>query len=231
METMDFHSAFTEKAHGCRDITSSDIEDFKVDLKSFRTKESLIDSVSQVTILGDREFKIYEGAVISIESIPINLIQPSACYLLKSGVDQQENFHDFLKAKHSFEIFNLETGLIYSQDGKDHFISPPVVEHYTEENGEEVYVLIDGIHRVFVAKKLGHETLNVILVRGAKLPPASMPVPWGKVKTMDVPPPTDEKKVFRNTFKFPSVINIDTKIDSRYILYRDFSPLGSHGVR
>lgn len=68
--------------------------------------------------------------------------------------------------QHGINIFGLHGGILFSTENNTEAIPfiPPVIEESAEPDGRVVWLINDGIHRVYAAMKLGHK-LNIVLAR------------------------------------------------------------------
>ncbi len=186
-----------------------------------------------IRVKGDPDFKIYAQSPIEVKELRIDNISPMTLYVLTGGLIQQHRFVKTLKEKHNIDYFRHKGSIKYNQSGSVCKISPPVVERYTEEDGTTHYGLIDGTHRVVTAKQLGEEYLVCIVISNPLLPPYAIPNRWDEVILREDTPPTNQKKKFRNLnmVQWPEGLIIRPDVDPRYYLYRDYSMLGSYGIR
>ena len=216
-------------------LNNSPIKDIEpieeLDIIEIGDEATLQELVRDTRIKGNPDFKIYAQSPIEVKELHIDSISPMALYVLEKGLHQQHRFVKTLRG-HNIEYFRHKGSITYKQ-GSVCKISPPVVEKYTEEDGTIHYGLIDGIHRVVTAKQLGEESLVCIVISNPPLPPSAMPNRWSEVILREDVPPTHKKKKFRdlNTVQWPEELIIRPDVDPRYYLYRDYSRLGSYGIR
>ena len=194
--------------------------------------ESLIDSIRKVGTLAYPHIQPYKDASISIVSMDPGLLSPMALYILEGGLDKQRKLIEFF-LKNGIDPFKLDGIIKYTFKGETYFMVPPIVEVHQEEDGNSYSIIIDGLHRLTIAREMGR-TCNVVFIDGASLPPYALPVRWEDVNLWENVSEFSKKKRWRDLskVKLPDGMSIDRDdIDPRYLLYRDFSSLGSNGIR
>ena len=189
----------------------------------------LMARIRAVGTLANPEIRPYENSEISIVSMAPKSLNPMVLYVLKDGMETQRKVIEFLLSN-GVDPFKLDSMIKYTFEGEDHLMVPPIVEVHKEKDGVTYIIIIDGLHRLKIAMEM-EKDCNVVYIKGASLPPHAMPVGWDKVNPYDKVP--KEKKIWRDlsTVELPKGMDLDGSIDPRYILYRDLSSLGSHGVR
>jgi hypothetical protein len=192
-----------------------------------------------VRLGGDSTVKTYERARIRAKRYRLTDLRPSALYALRGQLNQQTKTFQYIRALGQ-NMFDLVGVMDYVQDGKRFRMTPPIVETYTEPaTGEKITTIIDGLHRLCVARENGVKEVWVIEVSGLPtlLLPISLPVFWNDIKLYDKVPPIDKKRCYRykSPAEYPDLSSVTsapiTQDNYLYFLYRDFSPLGSDGPR
>lgn len=153
----------------------------------------------------------YLNSEISIRSMHPNEISPTANYVLSDSIARLVRGHDYA-LKNGFNIFDLSE--IHSfMNG--YVIAPPVVEYSPDDKSD---LLVDGIHRVFLAKLMDTK-INVIYIRDVDLscPFVSYPLTWENVDVVQNRPDVARR--------------IREGVIDRTFHYRDLSFLGSTGPR
>lgn len=141
-------------------------------------QSELLKKVREVKALGDGE-PLYRDAEIVIRELNTDEIHPSALYLLKGNMEFVEKmYHDLLKS--GIDILDLDQ--VVESDG--YIVGPPLVEVW-----DGVNIIVDGAHRIALARKLGKK-IKTIVVSGVKesRPLFSFPVEWDEVITYEVKP-------------------------------------------
>jgi hypothetical protein len=194
--------------------------------------EILIDSIRKVGTLAASNIQPYKDASISIESMDPELLSPIALYILEGGLEKQQKLIEFF-LKNGIDPFRLDSMIKYTFEGETYFMVPPIVEVHQEEDGGTYSIIIDGLHRLTIAREMGRKC-NVVIIEGASIPPHALPVRWEDVNLCENVPEFSKKKRWRDLskVKLPEGMSVDRDdIDPRYLLYRDFSSLGSNGIR
>lgn len=210
-----------------------------VQFKTLEDCDTLIDTLRDVRLVGDKAVHIYEHATIRPKKYLIDDLYPLSLYVLGTQIAQHKRMFWHLQ-QYGQNLFDF-TGLMrYAQNGQTYTIAPPIVEVYTEPtSGEAVAVIIDGLHRIYAARQLGFDELWVITVSGLPklLPPIALPVDWNDVKLSDVVPGSHSKRRYRfeRAIDYPDMSAVTdvpiTPENYQYFLYRDLSILGSSGIR
>lgn len=156
----------------------------------------------EAPILGEPAFCPYRQAEIGLVSVSVRDLCPCALYVLNDGLTNvRETTRQLLEL--GVDIFNLSsdrTSLWLEEDGAEdegRTLTPPLIE-VSEDDGNAM-VIVDGLHRIVIARESGLETITVIRIRGSAAPIPSLPVPWEAVKKLDSVPPSDQKRNFRFT--------------------------------
>lgn len=207
-----------------------------LDEQDFSALEKLL---RQVPLQGDPRVKVYQHAQIIPKKYRLTDLSPTSLYVLHRQLEQQRTMYRYLQT-HGRNLFELKGILDYEQSGKTYRLAPPIIERYVEPTtGKEVSVIIDGLHRLWVARELGHDEVWVIEVSELPkaLPPTPLPVAWQDVKVRDTVPPTPQKRRYRyaSPESFPDMKSVTdvpvTALNYLYFLYRDYASLGSEGIR
>jgi len=127
----------------------------------------------------------------AVAEMPAGLPGPEAYHAARLGLGVPEA-GDF-----GFEkIFALDGGLhLHTEDEVIPFI-PPVVERSTEPDGRTVWLINDGIHRVYAAHVAG-SPINVVTVDGASHPYYALAASWDVVVELEELPDNFQKKAYR----------------------------------
>lgn len=217
-----------------------------IDKKPFRYIEK---KLREAGLLKTKNIKPYVDANITLAYIDIDELLPLATYVIEDRLKEIKFVHDAILLSQDISTFFVDYyGLfkIYKEGVRavnqlqwPIRVCPPIVERYKETKGDfkgnTITVILDGLHRVYVAKSLGYRKISAILIENAALPPAFVALGWDKVKVKDTPPPRDKRHEFRIN-SIEDLVNIglthNGHIDQiRYFLYRDLKELCSEGVR
>lgn len=120
-----------------------------------------------------------EGCKFSMTCVSIDGAMPLARLAVKQRLRNAENLlHGYLAAS----LRPFETVVLMKGDTA-RLVFPPVVE--VSDNRKRVFI-IDGIHRLLVARDFGLKTIYCMRVEGESLPPLPCkPVTWGMLRIQD----------------------------------------------
>lgn len=197
------------------------------------TSEELVGTLRNCGIKGDPNILPYEQAQISIENVSIESLIPLAKYYLEEGIRQIASIRNQLIAE--IDIFDLRGRLTWLDNGIDQVIAPPIVELWDNEG----HLLVDGMHRVCLARQEGRSIITCVVVRGVTVPLVPLPVSWEKVRAY--PPGEMPGTADKRDFRFldaaelrkamPEIQDKITDQNYRYFLFREFDAVGSSGIR
>src|SRR5579875_2185349 len=146
---------------------------------------------------------IYENSELSVvENVDPHALAPAQRFVLRGGVEAIERLAGAFQQQ-GLDIFALRGGILFSAEDPSETIPfiPPVIEESFEPDGRMVWLINDGIHRVYAAMKLGRR-LNIVL---AKNVPAEYPYyayalqnGWSDVTELVELPDGFQKKTYRN---------------------------------
>ncbi len=183
-------------------------------------KDKLINKLRKVTLLDSSKINnkiyIYKNADIELSNISVSSILPSQFYFLKASLLKVENIQKALK-KQNIDLFNLGGYLSYYTDEGDieYNLLPIIIEMQKEKDSSINPIIVDGIHRVILARKQGLKEIQVIKIfnvsKDYPFPGFVNPKGWEQVKSMSSPPDSKNKRPWR----FP--------IEVAYKYYRNFS--------
>jgi len=177
-------------------------------------KTRLVDQIKEIRTIGDN-FPVYRDAEVKIKRVNPNEVYPISKYVVEGNLEKIMSIRKELEAR-GFNIFDLDDILEY--DGGA--ISPPLVE-----NDGEVDCIVDGLHRLFLARIEGRD-VKVIYVTGADSshPLIGKPISWDRVvRRQDLPIDPKERRDLRE--------GIEDTSECLRRNYRDLSILGSKGRR
>jgi hypothetical protein len=165
-------------------------------------REELLGALRETRLRGFDGAQIYARASLElVESDPEGLA-PAQRYVLKAGVAKILDLREALLAE-GLDLFALDGGA-YVRTGNSPEeripVIPPVVEESQEPDGRTVWIVNDGIHRVFAARSLG---LPIKTVRAAGVPPEypyyalALAGGWSEVTELEELPDGFQKKEYR----------------------------------
>lgn len=194
----------------------------------------LVDRLRACGTRGEPKLKPYASAQISLEPLRISDLVPLAKYGLAGQLGFVTRLYERLSSQGE-DIFNLECGILWPDGQDERPITCPIVEQWDNEG----LLLVDGLHRVLVARDFGRTELVCAVARGVEVPLVPIPVTWNDVKVFpEGQYPLEEEK---RTYRFASATALRTAIPElatkiteanfKYFLYRDLDELGSAGIR
>ena len=184
--------------------------------------------------VGQPDLQPYVEASISLEEIDIDQLIPLSKYLLEEQLGLLTSLQSELRAQGG-DLFSLEGRLTWSDAGRTKSIAPPVVEVWEGEG----HLLVDGLHRVWLARTQGRCSITCVMLRGVTVPLVPLSASWEDIRVFpEGERPTEAQK--RNyRFADPEAVrNVRdvirdgvTEDNFRYYLFRDLNALGSSGIR
>lgn len=189
-----------------------------------KTTRDTIDIVKQTTLRGDKSCQIYKDARVVVNIVPTSSLMPMALYALRNRLIELAGLEKVLNHI-SKSIFSLNGLLLLNLfDSEVALISPPLIEKWNGQN-----LIVDGLHRVLLARMLKLERISVILVENVDIDLVAYPCRWSEVTICDSVP--SKKRNYR--FSSPSQLQAEyprfaqsvNDNNYRYYLYRDLEML------
>lgn len=183
-------------------------------------KEELIKRLKKVTLLHSSNTKnpiyVYKNAEIEINYLPVSSLMPHQFYQIEEVLLKLRNLQKALREK-NIDIFNLNGYVSYTTDESKnaYTLLPVVIEYQREKDGSIDPIILDGLHRISVARSQKLDTVQVIKAAkvNVKYPVFGYANPngWQDVKFVKAPPDRKNKRFWR----FP--------LEEVYKYYRDFN--------
>lgn len=184
------------------------------------SKDELINRLRKVMLLHSSNtpnpIYVYKNAQVELTHIPVSSILPSQFYYLEEPLLRVGRIQEALK-KHNFDLFNLDGFINYltNESNITYNLLPIVVEYQMEKDGSINPIILDGIHRVILARKKNLKKIQVIKIAnvGKDFPHPGYvnPKGWEDVKLTKTAPSKKDKRHWR----FP--------IEEVYKYYRNFN--------
>ena len=185
------------------------------------SREELLSRVAQVRLRGFDRVRPYADAGLEQVSVSPDELAPAQRYVLRPTVETVRALREEL-LPHGIDIFALDGGAwvqrasqlsepfpsyrtgnpseVASADPPDEVVPviPPIVEESHEPDGRTVWIINDGIHRVYAARSLGLP-ITVVRATGVSHPYYALALPggWSEVEELDELPERYEKKTYR----------------------------------
>lgn len=174
------------------------------------TKEELIKKLRQVTLLHSSQTKdpiyVYKNAEIELTNLPVSTLMPGNFYQIEGTLLNLRNLQKALKKK-NIDIFNLNGYISYATDESKHVhtLLPVIVEYQPEEDGSINPIILDGLHRISIARSQRRERVQVIKIIkvNKKYPVYGLinPHGWRDVKLVQTVPDKKDKRLWRFPLK------------------------------
>ena len=131
--------------------------------------EELITFLRRVPLLEQPEVLIYEQALISLEQIHTDYLNPPQNYLWLKELRKTQELRWSL-AEHGVDLFRLDGFVTYTVRLEDdseatYDLYPPIVEESIEADGTVALIINDGMHRLYLAR-LEWVVPQVTFIRG-----------------------------------------------------------------
>jgi len=184
------------------------------------SKEELIKRLRKVTLLHSSNTKnpiyIYKNAEIELTNLPVSTLMPENFYQIEEVLLKLRNLQEALREK-NIDIFNLSGYVSYTTDESKngYTLLPVIIEYQLEEDGSINAIILDGLHRISIARSQKLDTVRVIkIAKVSKEYPVfgyANPNGWQDVKLVQTVPDKKDKRLWR----FP--------LEEVYKYYRDFN--------
>jgi hypothetical protein len=156
------------------------------------SRDELLARLRETRLMGHDGARVYERATVAVQTFDPEDLTPAQRYVLMPGVRKILELREALDT----DIFALDGGLrLHTGDEVIPFL-PPIVERSTEPDGREVWLINDGIHRVYAARLSG-SPINVVAVDGASHPYYALATSWEAVVELEELPDGFQKKAYR----------------------------------
>ena len=184
------------------------------------SKEELIKRLRKVTLLYSSKTKnpiyVYKNAEIKLTNLPVSTLMPENFYQIDRVLLKLRNLQKVL-AEHSLDIFNLNGYVTYvtNESENPYTLLPVIIEYQLEKDGSINPIILDGLHRISIARSQKLDTVRVVKVAkvSSKYPVFGYANPngWQDVKLVQTAPDKKDKRLWR----FP--------LEEVYKYYRNFN--------
>lgn len=177
-------------------------------------EEDLLARIKRTRLRGFDGAEVYRDAHLELlEGVDPDRLVPAQRYVLRENCRVIEAiYRSFLER--SLDVFRLRGGLLFTpapeaaEPAESIPFIPPIVEESREPDGRTVWLINDGLHRVYTARSLGLP-INIVLARGV---PEQYPYyayalenGWAEVEELDELPDTYQKKAYRDPANYKAL--------------------------
>jgi hypothetical protein len=156
------------------------------------SRDELLARLRETRLMGFGGARVYEHATLQVQTFDPLDLAPAQRYVLMPGVRRILELRDALDV----DVFALDGGIHLHTDDEVIPFLPPIVERSQEPDGREVWLINDGIHRVYAARLAG-SPINVVTVEGASHPYYALATGWDTVVELEELPDDFQKKAYR----------------------------------
>lgn len=170
------------------------------------SKDELINNLRKVTLLHSSKtaspIYVYENAEIELAHIPVSSILPSQSYYLEEPLLRVGEIQEALM-EYNLDLFSLDGFVNYVTNESDvmYNLLPIMVEYQMEKDGSINPIILDGIHRVILARKKNLKKIQVIKIANVSKdfphPAYANPNGWQDVKLVQTAPDKKDKRLWR----------------------------------
>jgi len=178
--------------------------------------QTLLTQLTQTRLMGPGQPLIYQNATLTLqEAVSPNRLIPAQRYVLASDFQMIERLYSTFLQQHALDIFALAGGLWFWPESPANPrestaekiaeaipLTPPIIEESTTPTGDKIWLISDGMHRIYTARKLGIP-INIILVQNVppQYPYYAYPLAngWNEVIELTEIPKGFHKKTYRET--------------------------------
>lgn len=203
-------------------------------IKRVESPEEFISALRNVAIKGDAAVKPYRDANLSIEHVRLSDLMPLSKYVLEDQLLVLRSLRNRMESV-GVDIFDLGGRVTFIDGGRESVVGPPLVEVWEGEGA----LLVDGLHRTWLARDEGRESISATVITGVKVPLVPMPTTWEAIRWFapGLRPTAEEKREYR--FRDPAAVrsvipgSADrvTASNYEYFLFRMLEMTGSEGIR
>ncbi len=128
----------------------------------FHNTDQLIEKLKLTTLYNKKNVFPYREADIGLKKLSFNEISPTSFYYFTDTVYKLTELYDQLFLQ-NIDLFNLNGYVEFAVDNNNLVVTPPIIEKVNDD-----LLLVDGIHRVMLSYLLDKESIQCIIIDGAK---------------------------------------------------------------
>jgi hypothetical protein len=159
--------------------------------------DELLARLAETRLRGFGGARPYADASLELVSLSPEDLAPAQRYVLRPSVAAILELRQALLG-HGVDVFALDGGAYVRTADELVPVIPPIVEESHEPDGRTVWIINDGIHRVYAARSLGLP-ISVVRATDVSHPYYALALPggWSEVEELDELPERYEKKTYR----------------------------------
>ena len=165
------------------------------------SREELLARLAETRLRGFDGARPYADATLELVEVSPEELAPAQRYVLRPTVTAILELREELLTQ-GLDMFALDGGAHVSGVP----VIPPVVEESDEPDGRTVWIINDGIHRVYAARSLGLP-ITAVRATGVSHPYYALALPggWPEVEELDDLPERYEKKTYRDPSNYKAL--------------------------
>jgi hypothetical protein len=165
------------------------------------SREELLARVADVRLRGFDRVRPYARSALELVRVSSDELAPAQRYVLRPTVQEILALREELLAE-GLDMFSLDGGAYV----RGVPVITPVVEESHEPDGRTVWIINDGIHRVYAARSLGL-SITVVRATGVSHPYYALALPggWSDVEELEELPERYEKKTYRDPSNYKAL--------------------------
>jgi hypothetical protein len=170
------------------------------------SKEELVKRLRKVTLLHssdtDIPIHVYKDAEIELDFIPVSSILPSQFYYLEESLLKVGKIQEAFM-EHNLDLFSLDGFVNYvtNESSVAYNLLPIIIEYQIEKDRSINPIILDGIHRVILAKEKNLKKIQVVKIANVSKdfphPGYINPKGWQDVKLTKTAPSKKDKRHWR----------------------------------
>jgi hypothetical protein len=165
------------------------------------SRDELLARLATTRLRGFDGARPYADACLELVTVSPDDLAPAQRYVLRPTVNEILSLREEL-LPHGLDMFALDGGAYVETVP----VIPPIVEESAEPDGRTVWIINDGIHRVYAARSLGLP-ITVVRATGVSHPYYALALPggWSEVEELDELPERYEKKTYRDPSNYKAL--------------------------
>lgn len=164
------------------------------------SEKDLIKSLRKIILLNSEKkgkpIFVYKVASIELKKVDIKELLPIQLYQLTSSNKLIAKLYKILEEEYKEDIFNMKGYVKYISNSKHYALIPPVIECVRGPKGNIQKIIIDGLHRILLAKKIKKQKITAIIIKHVfkELNLPVVPNSWEELKIVTTAPESRYKR-------------------------------------